>query len=607
MRCLARLPRLGYPKKQPAQLAAQESRETPLNTRLKRTISVLALCAAVALPSIAPANGVAGAYLAGRQASFTGDYAAAAQYYGRALAFDPENPEILERTVLSNLSLGEIEHAANVADRMNDLGLASQIAQMARIARDAKAGNYGAILQAIAADRGLGPLADGLVKAWAELGQGDMSTALIAFDEVAKVQGLGPFATYHKALALASVGDFESAETLFASGKIGSMAMTRRAVMARVEILTQLARFDDAAKLIDTAFGRDLDPGLSAMRAALDKGDALPFTHIRSARDGLAEAFYTLASALSNENSSDVVLLYSRIAVYLRPDHTDATLLSAEVLDQIGQYALAEKTYASVPPDSPSFHAAELGRADALRREGKTDEAEAVLHALAQSHGNLPIVHLTHADLLRQMERFDEAVAAYSRALDLYQEITDRQWFLFYARGISYERLDKWPEAEADFRRALELRPDQPQVLNYLGYSLVQRQQDLDEALDMIERAVAARPDSGYIVDSLGWVLYTLGRYDEAVSHMEHAAELMPIDPIVNDHLGDVYWSVGRKLEAEFMWKRALSFAEWEDASEQADVDRIRRKLEVGLDVVLSEEGAAPLHANNAAAGNDDG
>ncbi len=164
--------------------------------------------------------------------------------------------------------------------------------------------------------------------------------------------------------------------------------------------------------------------------------------------------------------------------------------------------------------------------------------------------------------------------------------------------GLSHERTDEWSDAEADFRKALELRPDQPQVLNYLGYSFVEMRINLDEALDMIERAVAAEPDSGYITDSLGWVLYRLGRYEEAVVHMERAVELMPVDPVINDHLGDVYWAVGREREAEFQWHRALSFIDPEETTE-ADPDRIRRKLEVGLDAVLEEEGAPPLQVAN--------
>ena len=157
--------------------------------------------------------------------------------------------------------------------------------------------------------------------------------------------------------------------------------------------------------------------------------------------------------------------------------------------------------------------------------------------------------------------------------------------------GISHERLKNWDNAEADFRRALDLNPDQPQVLNYLGYSLVERREKLDEALDMIERAVAARPDSGYIVDSLGWVLFRLGRYDEAVEHMENAGELMPVDPVVNDHLGDVYWAVGRAREAEFQWKRGAVLHRPRRHGWRSRPDRIRRKLEIGLDAVLAKKG----------------
>ncbi len=275
-------------------------------------------------------------------------------------------------------------------------------------------------------------------------------------------------------------------------------------------------------------------------------------------------------------------------------------MLSAELLEKLDQYELAVQAYGSVPADRLSIHAAELGRAEALRLQDKTDEALAVLNALAESHAKLPSVHSNRGDLLRQLQRYEEASGAYSSAISLFDDPEERQWFLFYARGIAFERQKMWPEAEADFRRALELQPDQPNVLNYLGYSLVEKQIKLDEALDMIERAVAARPNSGYIVDSLGWVLFRLGRYEEAVPHMERAAELVPIDPVVNDHLGDVYWSVGRNREARFMWSRALSFVDHGEIAGEADPDRIRRKLEVGLDEVLAEEGAPALHSDNA-------
>jgi Flp pilus assembly protein TadD len=243
-----------------------------------------------------------------------------------------------------------------------------------------------------------------------------------------------------------------------------------------------------------------------------------------------------------------------------------------------------------VPQSSPAFHVAELGRAEALRTAGREDAALEVLDALAETYDMLPLVHTTRGDLLRGMSRYVEAVKAYDTALALYEESDPNQWFVLYVRGISHERLGHWPEAESDFRAALDLNPDHPRVLNYLGYSMVEKKQNLDEALDMIERAAAARPDSGYILDSLGWALYRLGRYEEAVGHMERAAELMPVDPVVTDHLGDVYWAVGRVLEAKFQWNRALSFD-----PEEKEATRIRRKLKVGLDSVLAEEGSEPL------------
>ena len=180
---------------------------------------------------------------------------------------------------------------------------------------------------------------------------------------------------------------------------------------------------------------------------------------------------------------------------------------------------------------------------------------------------------------------YDKAEVSYGKAIKLYTAKGEAGWFLYYVRGITRERLDSWELAEKDFRKALSLNPNQPQVLNYLGYSLIEKNSNLDEALDMIERAVKESPDSGYIVDSLGWGYYKLGRYEKAVPNLERAAELMPVDPIVNDHLGDVYWMVGRKTEAEFQWRRALSF----DPEEQ-DIERIKKKLKVGLTQVLMDE-----------------
>ena len=566
-------------------------------TRLGLIASVFLGLGALA-PIPAEAATLSGSYLAARQAGYQTDFSAAAEYYERALFHDKTNPGLLEAVTAARMSLGQIDEARGPAEELATLGHRSQLAQMALLAGHAKDGNYTDVISLVEAGKGVGPLVDGLLKSWALLGEGDMTSALVSFDEVASEKGLAGFANYHKALALASVGDFEGAEALMSAEGGGAALMTRRGIMARAEVLSQLDRNEEALKLLDDSFNTRLDPGLSAMRAALVAGDRLPFTYVNAPLDGMAEVFYTIAGALEGEANADYTLLYARIADYLSPGHVDAILLSAQLLEDLEQYELAQEAYEAVPEDHPAYHAAMLGRSDALRASGDADGAIAVLQDLADTHGDLPIVHVSLGDALRAEHRHEEAVTAYDTAIDLYGEPGERQWFVFFARGIAHERMDQWPQAEADFRRALELSPDQPQVLNYLGYSLVEKQVKLDEALGMIKRAVDSRPNSGYIVDSLGWVLYRLGRYEEAVEHMERAAELMPVDPVVNDHLGDVYWAVGRELEAQFQWHRALSFVDPDDPDGEADPERIRRKLEVGLDQVLEEEGAPPLRVS---------
>ncbi|MGH1445893.1 MAG: tetratricopeptide repeat protein [Cognatishimia sp.] len=561
-----------------------------------RVLAIAALMGTAAMPTQADTS--AGAYLAARAATATSDYATASKFYTQLLIQAPSDPFLLENLVLANLALGNMEKTIPVARKLDSQSVNSQIGNMALVADLIDKKDYKALEVRISKEKGIGPLLDGLVLAWAKLGQGEMSEALKQFDKVADERGLTGFALYHKALAMASVGDFEGAEDIFSGATASSVQMTRRGAMAHIEILSQLERNENAITVMDALFGSALDPQLRAMREELVAGNTLPFTHVSSPREGMAEVFYSLGSALQNEAAPDYTLLYTRTAEFLRPDHIDALLLSAELLEEVEQFDLATDAYKSVPAGHTSFHAAELGRAEALRRDGKVEAAIEVLEQLSRTHGELPIVHTSLGDILRQQQDFNGAVRAYDTALGMSDSPIQSQWFSYYARGISHERLGDWPNAEADFRMALELNPGQPQVLNYLGYSMVENNINLDEALEMIEDAVAARPDSGFIVDSLGWVLYRLGRFEEAVGHMERATELMPVDPVVNDHLGDVYWSVGRKTEAQFQWMRALSFIDDSTAAD-AKPDRIRAKLSQGLDAVLAEEGEKTLQVAN--------
>ncbi|MFV2002399.1 MAG: tetratricopeptide repeat protein [Paracoccaceae bacterium] len=558
--------------------------------RFVRSVMLAILVGGALTVGPAAANGSAGPYLAARNAQISNDFQAAATYFSRALTRDPSNSDLMESAILAYVGQGDIKRAIAVSRRLAGLNKSNQVANMLLLADAVQNEGYDAALALLKSGELVGPLVDGLTLAWVQVGQGNMTAALATFDKVAAGQGTQAFGLYHKALALAMAGDLEGAEAIL-SGQTGtSIAPTRRGIIAQSEILSQLERNADALTLIDTVFGAQLDPGLRQMRARLDAGETLPLNSIQSASDGLAEVFFSVANALSGEANDGYTLVYTRVAEYLRPDLRDSILMTAGLLEKLGRYELATAAYDRIPRDDPAFQAAELGRAEALRMAGNTDAAIEVLRQLSESHAEQPAVHVALGDIYRRLSRFEESSQAYDRALAIYGDTQEAPWSLYYLRGITNERLDRWPLAEADFRKALELRPEQPQVLNYLGYSLVELQIKLDEALDMIERAVEARPNDGYITDSLGWVLYRLGRYEEAVGQMERAAELTPVDPVINDHLGDVYWAVGRKREARFQWLRAMSFE-----PEEEDAARIRRKLEVGLDVVLEEEGAAPI------------
>ena len=556
----------------------------------KRSISAAVLACLIAGTGPVHADPDAGSYLAARQAGIENDFSVASRYFTRGLIADPSNAYLLENAMTSFIALGQIERAVPVAQAIVNKGYSSPIANLTLSIADVKAGNWDGIFTALEQGRSVGPLVDGLSQGWAHLGQGDMRKAIASFDQVIETEGMGVYGLTHKAYALASVGDFEGAEAIFGTSIDGSIRYSRQSAIAHAQILSQLGRNEDALTIIDAVFGRQLDPGLVVLREDLVAGKAVAYSAVRTPVQGMADLFHAIAGILQDDAPDAFTLMYARAAIYLWPENTPAVLMTARLLEGLGQYELANATYSNVARDDPSFHAAELGRAEVLREAGRKEAAIEVLEALTRSHPDLPEVFATKGDTLRQSERFEEANDAYTRAIALYDDDNPAKWFVHYTRGITNHKLDNWPAAEADFRAALKQRPDHPQVLNYLGYSLVERGEKLDEALEMIEAAAAARPDNGAIVDSLGWVLFQFGQYDEAVVHLERAASLEPVDPVINDHLGDALWAVGRQIEARFQWQRALSFDPDED-----EAMRIRDKLTRGLDVVLADEGSAPI------------
>lgn len=525
------------------------------------------------------------AYLVARQADRQNDFETAAEYYLEALFFDPDNTLLAQGAVDALMAFGDFEKAAEVAETLPRPDRANSTSNIALIGDAAIESDYQRIVTLLEQDGVLiNTLMDNLILGWAQVGLGNLDVGYAAFDRVIGDDRYKAIGLNHLGLAKAFVGDTQGALDAFAAIAVGNF-QTARTVLAEAQILASIDRRAEASRKLREAFG--ISPQVAGLLRRIESGAQIDFDLVTSASDGMAEMFYTFADALKGEMPSLLNLYYAQMAAGIRVDDSEAILLVADMLEQLDRTELAREAYLDISVDDPAFYTAAKGVAETLQTEGQTEEAVAHLEGVIADVGPGPYVLVTLGDLNRQLHRYDEAAAAYSQRLS--SDIRDgyQDWYVYYVRGISYERLGQWDKADADFRRALELQPSHPQIMNYLGYSLVERRENLDEALALIEEAVSLRPDSGYIVDSLGWVYYRLGRFEDAVAPMEEAAELLATDPIVNDHLGDVYWKVGREYEARFQWQRALSFD-----PEPEEAIRIKRKLDVGLDVVLEEEQA---------------
>lgn len=565
--------------------------------RLPLAAALAALVLAAAPGLAQPGPGDVGAYLAARLAGQRRDLDASVPYLERLLAAQPEDMAVRERLVMALMSLGEGARAAQLARPLYQVAPNNPAARMALIADAFARRDFAGVLD-LTGGAGRAPAAvEALAAAWAHLGQGRMTEALGALEVAAAQPGLGPFAFYCRALMLALAGDAEGALAIIEDPERGVRpALNRRGMLAYAQLLGLAERFDDARALLDEGFGTDPDPAVDRLRRAFAEGRSLPFDLIAGPAEGMAEVYAVLAASIRDPDQRQDTLVFAQAALAINPQLSDARILLAQAFEELGQTARAAEAYARIGPDDSFALVAAIGRANTLEAEGRVEDALAVLEAAEARHPDSLLAPQVLGDALRRAGRHAEARAAYGRAIALHQARgLPIDWRLWFARGVASERSGDWPAAEADFRAALAVDPDQPSVLNYLGYSLVERREKLDEALALIDRAVASEPDAGYIVDSLAWALFRLGRYDEALPHMERAVELMPTDPILNDHLGDIYWAVGRFREAEFQWRRALSFGPHDDL----DMDRVRRKIELGLDQVLAEEGAEPLHSGN--------
>lgn len=557
------------------------------------TRAVIPAVAAAMVAGAAAADGagvgVAGPYLAAKQAEARGDVQAAARLFADALSRDGENTALLESAMTHQIAAGNVAQGIELARRLEQAEPGHHLGVLALAAEELKNGEPASASQLLSDEA---PFVGQVMDAWAAFAEGDavraleMLTALEASDENGRPGQI--VAAYHLGLIQAATGDDEAAAGSFARAAEMTEGGTLRLARLQAGALARLGRREEAMAVIqDRLEGTYGSRTLSQLSDRISDG-ATPDPLVTTAHQGAAEVLYGVSGLLARGQNRLIALAYSRLGTWLAPDLTEAQLLIAQILHGDGQYEQAIAAYDAVPADAPEALSAQIGKAQALQEDGRIEDALAQMRATVERFPDALEAHTALGDMLRRESRFQEAAAAYDRAIaQLGDSAGPQYWPLYYQRGIAHERSQQWDRAEADFKKALELEPDQPDVLNYLGYSWVERGENLTEAEKMIRAAVEQRPDDGYIVDSLGWVLFRFGEFEDAAGELERAVELRPVDPVINDHYGDALWMVGRRTEARFQWKRALSFE-----PEEAEAERIRAKLDDGLDAVLAAEEA---------------
>lgn len=521
----------------------------------------------------------AGSYLAARHAGQQRDAKTAAAYYRATLRHDPKNGELLDRTFLSLLVSGDIADAVQYADRILQSDKSDRIARLVSGVRALKTKQYPAARREIAQSV-RGPITDltaTLLNAWAMEGSKDTKGAVATIDKLTGPDWYAIFKELHAGMILDASGNAKDAGKRFeAAYKLDATAL--RVMQAYGGWISRNKSPKEALEIFET-FDKQL-PRHPLVVEDMDKlkaGQKLALL-VKDPQAGAAEALYGLGASLGRRGGEDLGLVYLQLSLYLTPHHGLALLSLADLYETLKKPEMAIKVYERVPESSPLHRNAAIQMAANLDSLERPDEAKKHLRTLIDENPKDLEAIMALGNVLRGHKEFADCADNYTKAVDQLKNPTKGNWTIFYFRGICYERSKEWPKAEADFKKALELFPDQPHVLNYLGYSWIDRGTKLDEGMELIKLAVSKRPDDGYIVDSLGWAYFRTGNYEEAVKHLEKAIELKPEDPTINDHLGDAYWRVGRVLEANFQWAHARDLK-----PDQDELPKILEKLKNGL------------------------
>lgn len=526
-------------------------------------------------------NSLSGNYLAGSHAQTKHNLSAAVDFLSAALNKAPSSPSLLQRIFALMIAGGRIEEAKTLAYKIINLKPKAAVAHLTLAIDEIKQGNY---KQADTRLKALPP--EGLIqfvapalRAWSLVGQNKVSEAMKILQSPTKQNAIRILYSIHSALISEFFGRTEEAKKYYLEAQKNQTELSLRVVQLFGAFYERAGEKNKARKLYENYILNHPDSQLlDGPFKRLKTGDGTRLKSI-SVADGAAEVLFGISSLLRMRDDDETPLMLGRLSLYLKPQFPIMQILLGDILETSNRLKVALEIYESIHWGSSFSWPARLRMASILSRMNRFEEAVQHLNTMAQDRPEDPGPLINLGDILRGQERFIAAVNSYDRAFGRIKAIKPKHWSLLYARGIALERSKQWPKAEVDLLSALEFNPEQPYVLNYLGYSWIDKGLHLDRAQAMIGKAASLRPNDGYVIDSLGWGYYKLGKFRKAVQALERAAELRPQDPVINDHLGDAYWRVGRRREAVFQWRRSLSLEPNNDL-----VTELNQKLLSGLD-----------------------
>lgn len=529
---------------------------------------------------------LSGNYLAAQTASNDNNAEEAVKFYEKAIVQDPENAILKQAMFTALTSNGQIDKAILL---LNEIGPDDQTESLnfAVSAADAlKKKSWARALTQIENIEGtdLDSMTSKLFGAWALVGERKIDEAIEKAETVSGPAWTKVIKDYHVGLIL-SAAERDQEAIPYLEQAISNRAVASALTETFIRAFEALGRAHARAGDIDKAkqiIGDGLvllpvHPPLIQLLASLNNDEAIA-PLVFSPQQGAGEIFFNVGSAISRQGGLPFAQSHLQLAHFLDPK-SGVTLLSlANVYEGQDRYERANDYYSKITSDGPYGRRAQLEISMNLNQMDMVDESiESLSNLVAEDPDDLSTISAL-SRIYSQHEKYLPVTKLLNNAIPRIASIQPIHWSLFYRRGIAFERTDQWEKAEADFRKALELSPNQADVLNYLGYSWIDKGINLEEGLDMIHKAVELRPNSGFIIDSLGWAFYRLERFEDAVKELESAIRFMPTDPVLNDHLGDAYWKVGRKLEGTFQWRHALG-------NQPTDENKaiIEKKLQEGL------------------------